>query len=83
MLPKQNNPEWSSSEYDTGNKGTRLRSDYSELLDVVFKEYFSEIELIEPDDVGFAGQFFVDGVWYSGKYGCDSLQMFIDKLRSI
>ena len=59
------------------------RSELKPLLDAALKEYFIEVELVEPDDVGFNGQFLVDGVWYTGKYGCDSLQMFIDKVKSI
>jgi len=38
-------------------------------------------ELVEKGDTGFAGQFIIDGKWYFPKFGCDSLQKFIDTLR--
>jgi len=48
------------------------------LLSTAFDETF---ELVDKRHTGFAGQFLVDGKWYFPKFGCDSLQRFMDILR--
>jgi len=50
-------------------------------VDKISAAFDEAFELVKKGEGGFAGHFLVDGKWYFAKYGCDSLQRFIDTLR--
>jgi len=53
----------------------------NDLLSAAFHESFEEIHPTSQNDIGFSGQFIVDGIWYSPRLGCYSMQHFLDMIK--
>lgn len=49
-----------------------------EYIESALNKYF---ERMEGETVLHVGEFLIDGEWYFPKYGCDSIQMFMDEIR--
>ena len=52
-------------------------SDSTELINKAIEESFIKVSMYSD-----RGQFVINGNWYAGKWGCDSVQHFIDILQS-